>query len=132
MKLSSLCSLSFSAATIVFCGCASPEATIRTSVTDSPGQFVGWVRFVGEFVLYSDRVAFDGFRRERCISGALPLERQRDAAKRLNGKRVRVIAKKVPWALPDPLAVSLNNQGSPITNWCGEKYVLFATDMAIE
>lgn len=57
---------------------------------------------------------------------------QQDAARKLNGRRVRVIAKRVPWELPDPLALSLNYEGSPITNWCGGKYVLFATEMEPE
>lgn len=113
------------------CGCASHGASIRAQ-SESDTQHVGWVRFVGEFVLYTDHSAFESSRREHCVSGALPLEKQRDAAKNLDGKKVMVVAKRVPWALPDPLAVSLNNEGSPITNWCGGKYVLFAADMEAE
>jgi len=62
----------------------------------------------------------------------LPLNKQRVAEKEMNGRRVRVTGVRVPWSLPDPLAVSLNNDGSPITNWCGGKFVLFATDMKEE
>jgi hypothetical protein len=96
---------------------------------DRVDQYVGWVRFVGEFALYSDYGAFENSDRDACVSGSLPLEMQRSAAAALDGKRVRIIAKRVPWVLPGPLAMSLNHQGSPITNWCGKEYVLFATQI---
>jgi hypothetical protein len=110
-------------------GCASGLPAGQSGDADS---YVGYVRFVGEFVLYDDRSAFAHFRKEHCVSGALPLDKQREAAKRFDGKRVRVTGTRVPWSLPGPLAVSLNHEGSPITNWCGGQYVLFATDMVIE
>ena len=120
------------AAIVALCGCASQSASTHVKESEGGGSYVGWVRFVGEFVLYDDRSAFADSRREHCVSGALPLDKQREAAKKFNGKRVRVKAKPVPWSLPDPLAVSLNHEGSPITNWCGGKYILFATDMTPE
>ena len=95
-------------------------------------SYVGWVRFVGEFVLYDDRSAFAGARKEHCVSGALPLDKQKQAAKRFDGKRVKITGTRVSWSQPNPLAVSLNHKRSPITNWCGGEYVLFATDMTIE
>jgi hypothetical protein len=102
-------------------GCSSP--------TESR---IGWVRFVGEFALYDSQSAFERSDREHCVSGALPLDEQRLAAKTLDGRRVKVIGARVPWSLPDPLAVSLNNGGSAITNWCGGSFVLFATKMVPE
>lgn len=101
----------------------------RTHPTES---YVGWVRFVGEFVLYDDRSAFDGSKKEHCISGALPLEKQRTAAETMNGRRVKVTGTHIAWSLPDPLAISLNNNGSPILNWCGGDFVIFATDIVAE
>lgn len=123
--------LTFSAA-VIFFGCANRLTPPSTSQPDSDGSYVGWVRFSGEFLLYDNRSAFAGSRREHCVSGALPLEKQREAARKFDGKRVRVTAVRVPWSLPDPLAVSLNNEGSPVTNRCGGQYILFATDMMLE
>lgn len=111
-------------------GCASGSPAGQPD--DGDDSYVGYVRFVGEFVLYDNRSAFADFRREHCVSGALPLDKQREAAKRFDGKRVRVTGTRVPWSLPSPLAISLNHEGSPITNWCAGQYVLFATDMVIE
>lgn len=123
--------LAIAVTTAVF-GCADQFTATRAAQPDEDDSYVGWVRFVGEFVLYDDRSAFTGSRREHCVSGALPLNEQGEAAKRFDGKRVRVTATRVPWSLPDPLAVSLNHEGSPITNWCGGEYVLFATDMVLD
>src|SRR5215216_7239190 len=115
-------------AIVVLCGCVSKVAD-RVDEAESVGTYVGWVRFIGEFVLYDDRSAFENSRMEHCVSGALPLDRQNEAAEKFDGKRVRVKAKPVPWSLPHPLAISLNHEGSPITNWCGGEYILFAIDM---
>ena len=123
--------LTFAAVVAIF-GCANQVTSTRTAQPDEDGSYVGWVRFVGEFVLYDDRSAFAGSRREHCVSGALPREKQGEAGKKFDGKRVRVTGVRVPWSLPDPLAVSLNHEGSPIMNWCGGQYVLFATDMVLE
>jgi hypothetical protein len=120
------------AAVVTVLGCANEPTATGTGQPDGGEPYVGHVRFLGEFVLYDDRSAFADFRREHCVSGALPLDKQREAAKRFDGKRVRVTGTRVPWSLPDPLAVSLNHEGSPITNWCGGQYVLFATEMVIE
>jgi hypothetical protein len=130
MRFRWACALAIAEA-ISLCGCANQRTTVHAQ-PESETQYVGWVRFVGDFLLYTDRSAFKLSQREHCVSGALPLEKQRDAARNLSGKRVRVIAKRVLWKLPDPLAVALNNNGSPITNWCGGEYVLFATDMEVE
>lgn len=59
-------------------------------------------------------------------------DKQKEAAAELNGKRVIVRARAVPWALPDANALTLSNDGSPITNWCGGKVVLFATQMILD
>lgn len=112
-------------------GCVS-QATNEVRSQESRESYIGWVRFVGEFALYDNQAAFERSEREHCISGALPLDKQRLAAKEMNGRRVKVTGVRVPWSLPDPLAISLNNDGSPITNWCGEEFVLFATDMIPE
>ena len=114
----------------VACGCAyRAKQPLGVRPVES---HVGWVRFVGEFVLYDDKSAFEGARRDHCISGALPLEKQQVAAKKMDGRRVKVTGVRITWSLPDPLAVSLNNDGSPITNWCGGNFILFATDMVPE
>jgi hypothetical protein len=119
------------AAVLVSGGCAG-EGGSRRDQAHATQSYVGWVRFVGEFALYDDRSAYESSRHARCISGALPLEQQRKAAYEFEGRRVRVTAVRVAWFLPDPLSVSLNNDGSPITNWCEGKYVLFATEMVPE
>lgn len=130
MRYKTICVLTISCAILFICSCAYQAA--NHSRQESDDQYVGWVRFVGEFVLYTDRVAFEDSRRQDCVSGALPLGKQRDAARKLDGKKVKVVAQRVPWVLPGPLAISLNNDGSPITNWCGGDYVLFATEMVAE
>ena len=101
----------------------------RTYPTEA---YVGWVRFVGEFVLYDDESAFKDSKKDHCMSGALPLEKQLAAAKKMNGRRVRVTGVRIPWSLDDPQALSLNHDGSPIINWCGGDFVIFATDRVPE
>jgi len=96
-----------------------------------PRVYVGWVRFAGEFSLYSDPSAFADSQTTHCVSGALPPEKQKEAAAALNGKRVRVVARPVKWVLPNADTFTLNNAGSPITNWCGDKVVLFASEMKL-
>jgi hypothetical protein len=107
----------------VLAGCASLAPRERL--------YTGWVRFTGEFVLYSNASAFADSRTSHCLSGALSPAKQKDAAARFNGKRVIVRARPVRWALPDPQALMMNNQGTPITNWCGRDEVLFATEMKL-
>jgi hypothetical protein len=108
------------------------RANQKPSGTSPTESRIGWVRFVGEFALYDSQSAFERSDREHCVSGALPLDEQRLAAKTMDGRRVKVIGARVQWSLPDPLAVSLNNRGSAITNWCGGRFVLFATKMVPE
>jgi hypothetical protein len=115
------------APTLILSGCKS-WALNHEIGRGSAESYVGWVRFVGEFVLYDDQSAFESFGKNHCMSGALPLEKQR-LASRFSGTRVKVTGVRVRWSLPDPSAVSLNNDGSPITNWCGGEFVLFARDM---
>jgi hypothetical protein len=93
--------------------------------------YIGWVRFTGEFNLYDDHTSFLNSSRSHCISGALPLDAQRTARQTLDGQRVRVTARSVTWSLPGSLAVSMNNEGAPITNWCLGDQVLFATAMQL-
>jgi hypothetical protein len=45
---------------------------------------------------------------------------------------VRVTARAVPWSLPNPETFTLNNAGSPITNWCGDRVVLFASQRVLD
>ncbi|HEU4625477.1 MAG TPA: hypothetical protein VFS52_11970 [Steroidobacteraceae bacterium] len=109
-------------------GCVStsaPHASAR------PRVYVGWVRFAGEFSLYSDPAAFAESQTTHCVSGALPPDKQKEAAAKLSGKRVRVVAVPVTWSLPDPETFTMSNAGSPITNWCGDKIVLFASEMTL-
>jgi hypothetical protein len=94
--------------------------------------YAGWVRFAGEFALYSDPSAFADSQTAHCLSGALPPDKQKEAAAQFSGKRVRVWARPVPWSLPDPDQLTLNNAGSPITNWCGDRVVLFASEMVLD
>jgi hypothetical protein len=92
----------------------------------------GWVRFAGEFALYADPSAFADSQTGKCVSGALPPEKQQEAAANFDGKRVIVRARAVPWSLPDAEALTMSNQGSPITNWCGGKEVLLASEMTLD
>ena len=111
---------------VLLAGCASTggHASAR------PRVYVGWVRFAGEFSLYSDASAFADSQTTHCVSGALPPEKQKEAAK-LSGKRVRVVAIPVKWSLPNPDSFTMSNAGSPITNWCGDPVVLFASEMTL-
>lgn len=111
--------------TLLLAGCAA--TTERSSAR--PRVYVGWVRFAGEFSLYSDPAAFASSQTSHCVSGALPPDKQKEAAAKLSGKRVRVLAVPVTWSLPNPETFTMNNAGSPITNWCGDRVVLFASEM---
>jgi hypothetical protein len=111
---------------VLMAGCASTGGYAAR-----PRVYVGWVRFAGEFSLYSDPSAFADSQTTHCVSGALPPEKQKDAAAKLSGKRVRVVAVPVAWSLPNPDAFTMNNEGSPITNWCGDRVVLFASEMTL-
>ena len=57
--------------------CAYRGPSSETLTAGSDGVYVGWVRFVGEFVLYDDREAFLERRRDHCVSGALPFNEHR-------------------------------------------------------
>ncbi len=91
--------------------------------------YIGWVRFAGEFMLYPDSASLEAAQTMKCVSGALPPGKQKEAAERFAGKRVRVRARTVPWASLPPDAVTMNHEGTPITNWCGDRNVLFASEM---
>jgi hypothetical protein len=111
---------------VLIAGCASTG-----SHSTRPRVYVGWVRFAGEFSLYSDPSAFADSQTTHCVSGALPPDKQKEAAATLSGKRVRVVAVPVKWSLPNPDTFTMNNAGSPITNWCGDRVVLFASEMKL-
>ena len=111
-------------------GCAQSNLTQRAEAREH--VYVGWVRFAGEFSLYSDPSAFADSQTAHCVSGALPPDKQKEAAAQFSGKRVRVTARAVPWSLPSPDTLTLNNAGSPITNWCGDRVVLFASQMVLD
>jgi hypothetical protein len=111
-------------------GCAQPVASQRAGTREH--TYAGWVRFAGEFALYSDPSAFADSQTAHCVSGALPPEQQQVAAAQFSGKRVLVTARAVPWSLPNPETLTLNNAGSPITNWCGDRVVLFASKMVLD
>jgi hypothetical protein len=112
---------------ILLAGCASTSGHSSAR----PRVYVGWVRFAGEFSLYSDPSAFADSQTTHCVSGALPPDKQKEAAAKLSGKRVRVVAVPVTWSLPNPETFTMNNEGSPITNWCGDRVVLFASEMTL-
>ena len=95
----------------------------------STKEYVGWVKFRGEFLLYPDKKAAENGVGRGCLSGTLPLQLELDAAKKYDGTRVKVIAQPILWRLPSPLALSLNHEGAPVTNWCHGDTVLFAKDM---
>lgn len=113
----------------VLSGCATPAKSARTSERER--LYVGWVRFAGEFSLYADASSFADSATSHCVSGALPPEKQKEAAAQFNGKRVAVRARTVPWSNLPADALTMSNAGSPITNWCGDKVVLFASDMKL-
>lgn len=112
-------SLTFGA---VGAGCATPQ-----SAPTYPHVYTGFVRFAGEFMLYPDAKSFAAGNPLRCVSGALPLEKQKEAAAEFSGKRVLVRAKAVPWSPGE--GYSVNHEGSQITNWCGARTVLLAVEM---
>lgn len=116
----------------LLCACAHREPSRSATPAGSDDVYTGWVRFVGEFVLYDDREAFLERRRAHCVSGVLPLNEQRAAAKKFEGKRVRVTGVAVEWSLPNPMSLSLNHKGSPISNWCAGPKVIFGTEMKLE
>ena len=111
-------------------GCTVSALPERTTPRET--LYIGWVRFAGEFILYPDSASFEAAQTMKCVSGALPPEQQKEAAAQFSGKRVRVRARTVPWSSLPPDAVSLSNEGSPITNWCGDRNVLFATEMTLD
>jgi hypothetical protein len=111
--------------------CSSISQPVPERPTTRETVYIGWVRFAGEFILYPDSATFEAAQTMRCVSGALPPEKQKDA-ERFSGKRVQVCARPVPWASLPEDALSLNNEGSPITNWCGDRVVLFASDMKLD
>jgi hypothetical protein len=114
-------------ATLGGCAMAGPQGA-----GEREHVYAGWVRFAGEFALYSDPSAFADSQTAHCLSGALPADKQKEAASKFSGKRVRVTARAVPWSLPNPETFTLNNAGSPITNWCGDRVVLFASQMVLD
>jgi hypothetical protein len=114
----------------VLSGCAASAK--KGSESERERLYVGWVRFAGEFALYADPNAFANSSTSHCVSGALPPELQKQAAAEFSGKRVRVRARPVPWSELPADALTLNNQGSPITNWCGDRVVLFASEMKLD
>jgi hypothetical protein len=106
-------------------GCATQQGSEKY-----PHVYTGWVRFAGEFMLYPDAKSFAAGQPLRCVSGALPLEKQKEAAAQFSGKRVLVRGKAVPWSPGD--GYSVNHEGSLITNWCGARTVLLAVDMKVD
>jgi len=106
-------------------GCAT-----STSTPKYPNVYTGFVRFAGEFMLYPDAKSFAAGNTLRCVSGALPLEKQKEAASQFSGKRVLVRAKAVPWSPGE--GYSVNHEGSQITNWCGARTVLLAVEMKVD
>ena len=128
-RRSARCAL-FLLALPVFCGLGGCPSMVGNPRSESAPLrlYSGWVRFAGEFYLYADAKSFAESATSHCVSGALPPGKQQEAAAQFNGKRVRVIGKIVPWSLPAE-ALTMNNEGSVITNWCGDKSVLFATKM---
>ena len=113
-----------------FCAASAGCAT-RQSSEAYPHVYTGYVRFAGEFMLYPDAKSFASGQTLRCVSGALPLEKQKEAASQLSGKRVLVRAKSVAWAPPGE-SYSVNHEGSQITNWCGGRKVLLALEMKVD
>src|SRR5262249_41627028 len=114
----------------VLSGCAASAK--KENEGERERLYVGWVRFAGEFALYADAGAFANSATSHCVSGALPPELQKQAATEFTGKRVRVRARPVPWSTLPANAFTMNNQGSPITNWCGDRVVLFASEMKLD
>lgn len=114
---------------LTFCAFSSGCATTQSAPT-YPNVYTGFVRFAGEFMLYPDAKSFAAGNTLRCVSGALPLEKQKEAAAQFSGKRVLVRAKAVPWSPGE--GYSVNHEGSQITNWCGARTVLLAVEMKVD
>lgn len=113
-------------------GCATSQSSAGTGGGGGRTRvYVGWVRFAGEFMLYPDAKSFAAGQTLTCVSGSLPLEKQKDAATQLSGKRVLVRARAVPWSPPGD-SYSVDYDGSKITNWCGGRRVLIAEDMLVD
>lgn len=113
------------AATAALGACASaPPAAFDTAAT----EWTGWVRFTGEeFELYADEdQVLQPFSRP-CLSGALPRDLQRQAARDLGGQEVKVTGAVTPWTSGRP---TMDRSGSTITNSCGGSVVVLAETMA--
>lgn len=96
----------------------------------------GWIVFHEEFQLYDTYDAMVRGDQDHCISGALPLTKQRAAEKKYRNKqaRVRVRGTLVEWKLPKTpqfpvTGLALMHDGSPILNGCLGRFVLFATSI---
>lgn len=98
---------------------------VANASTVQAETFSGWVSFRGEFLLYPSRRAMLAEKNEGCLSGALPLTQQRIAMRKYQHKHVDISGYKERFALA-PLALSMNNRGSPITNICSSEFVIFA------
>ncbi len=105
--------------------CASaPPAAFDTAAT----EWTGWVKFTGEeFELYADEDQLMQPFARPCLSGALPRDLQRQAARDLGGQEVKVTGTVRPWAAGTP---TMDRAGSTITNSCGGSVVVLAETMA--
>jgi hypothetical protein len=104
-------------------GCPGPSE----SDTPKTERFSGWVRFYGEFLLYSEKRDLDRGIRASCISGSLPLQAERRAAELFNGKHVVIYGQREPWFVASPLQLSEPYKGSNIENQCAGKFIILAT-----
>jgi len=113
-------------------GCAGmldPGNTPKAVLDPAASQWEGWVRFSEEeFQLYPREVQVLRPFSRPCLSGALPLNLQRQAVRDLGGQKVRVTGRTTPWTGREA-GNRIDHAGSDITNVCGGQAVILAESM---
>lgn len=118
------------AAALALTACASgATAPAPASFDASATQWTGWIRFVGhEFALYDDENALRRPFSQDCVSGVLPLDLQRQAARDLGGLEVVVTGRTAAWS-DDLPGDRLEHEGSILRNECRKGVVILASSV---
>jgi hypothetical protein len=104
-------------------GCVS-----ATPQRDEKRSFVGKIAFVGEFHLFL--TPDDPARSTECISGVFPIDQHLRVQKEYHNKYVRVTGTLVPYSsLEDEIGNERGWRGSQLPNYCGNDFVLLATEV---
>ena len=119
-------------AVLVIAGCASTPSTDPSTAFDPAAtRFTGYVRFdSGEFQLFEREAQMRSAIGRPCVSGVLPLNKQRTARRDLPGQKVTFTGRAVPWA-GHSTTTGLDFEGSNVRNTCGGEYVILAEDVSV-